>query len=56
MTQADLALAMGVSRQTIISLEQGRYLPSLELAIRLARHFSLPVEQLFVLDGTPDGD
>jgi putative transcriptional regulator len=56
MTQADLARVLGVSRQTVISLEQGRYLPSLELAIRLARHFALPVEQLFLLDSAPDGD
>ncbi len=56
LTQADLAQVLGVSRQTVISLEQGRYLPSLELAIRLARHFDLPVEKLFLLDSTSDGD
>lgn len=49
LTQADLAQALGVSRQTVISLEQGRYFPSLDLALRLARHFARPVESLFQL-------
>lgn len=49
MTQAELATALGVSRQTIISIEQGRYAPSLDLALRLARHFACPVEELFQL-------
>ena len=49
LTQADLAQVLGVSRQTIISLEQGRYSPSLELALRLARRFALPLEALFQL-------
>jgi putative transcriptional regulator len=47
MTQADLAAAVGVSRQTVISIESGRYLPSLPLAFRIARLFSVPLEQLF---------
>jgi putative transcriptional regulator len=50
LTQADLAQALGVSRQTVISLEQGRYSPSLELALRLARYFAQPLEGLFQLD------
>lgn len=49
LTQADLAATLDVSRQTVISLEQGRYLPSLELALRLARRFNQSVEQLFEL-------
>jgi putative transcriptional regulator len=49
LTQANLAAALGVSRQTVISLEQGRYQPSLELALRLARLFGKPVEELFQL-------
>jgi putative transcriptional regulator len=49
LTQAELAATLGVSRQTVISLEQGRYLPSLELALRLARHFGQRVEDLFEL-------
>ena len=47
LTQADLAAAVGVSRQTVISIESGRYLPSLPLAFRIARHFGVPLEQLF---------
>ena len=45
--QEDLAQALGVSRQTIISLEQGKYNPSLALALRLARYFAMPVEAIF---------
>ena len=45
--QEDLAQALGVSRQTIISLEKGKYNPSLALAFRLARHFALPIEAIF---------
>lgn len=47
MTQAGLAAAVGVSRQTVISIESGRYLPSLPLAFRIARLFETPLEQLF---------
>lgn len=47
MTQEALARAAGVTRQTIISLEAGRYAPSLELAMRLARVFGRPVDDLF---------
>ncbi|HIU15193.1 MAG TPA: helix-turn-helix transcriptional regulator [Candidatus Ventricola intestinavium] len=45
--QEDLAQAVGVSRQTVISLEKGKYNPSLSLAFRLARYFGLPIEQIF---------
>lgn len=45
--QEDLAQALGVSRQTVISLEKGRYNPSLALAFRLARFFELPIEAIF---------
>jgi putative transcriptional regulator len=48
-TQADLAEALGVSRQTVISLEGGRYAPSLELALKMAAHYGQPVESLFWL-------
>ena len=48
-TQADLAAALGVSRQTVISLEGGRYAPSLELALKIAVHYGRPVESLFWL-------
>jgi putative transcriptional regulator len=47
LSQSQLASAMGVSRQTINSIEQGRYTPSLALAMRLARHFASTVEEVF---------
>ena len=47
LSQGDLAVVMGVSRQTINSIETGRYLPSLPLAIGLARFFKTPVEEVF---------
>jgi putative transcriptional regulator len=50
LSQADLASAMGVSRQTINSIETGRYLPSLPLAMALARHFGTIVEEVFDVD------
>jgi putative transcriptional regulator len=46
-SQADLATALGVSRQTVISIESGRYSPSLPLAFRIARFFDTPVEKMF---------
>jgi putative transcriptional regulator len=51
LTQADLATALGVSRQTVISIESGRYLPSLPLAFRIASLFEVPLEQLFDPNG-----
>ena len=45
--QEDLAQALNVSRQTIISLEKGKYNPSLTLAFKLARYFALPIEEIF---------
>jgi len=48
-TQEELAQAMGVSRQTINSLERGRYIPSLPLALRIAEYFNRPVESIFSL-------
>ena len=45
--QGDLAAAVSVSRQTINSIEQGRYLPSLPLALALARYFETTVEEMF---------
>ncbi len=51
--QEDLAAALGVSRQTIIAIENNKYNASLELAIRLARFLGTPVEQLFYLEDTP---
>lgn len=50
MRQEDLADKTGVSRQTIISIENGRYNPSLELAHRLARIFGLTIEEVFIFE------
>jgi putative transcriptional regulator len=47
LSQGALATALGVSRQTINAIETGRYLPSLPLAIGLARYFGTTVEELF---------
>jgi putative transcriptional regulator len=50
LSQGELAAAMSVSRQTINSIEQERYTPSLPLAIGLARFFAIPVEEIFDAD------
>jgi putative transcriptional regulator len=55
MTQQELAERVGVTRQTIISIEKGKYRPSVELALLLARVFSVSVEQLFELDDGEGG-
>jgi putative transcriptional regulator len=47
LSQAELGKALGVSRQTVISLENGRYLPSLPLAFRIARFFDMSVDKMF---------
>lgn len=47
LSQAALGAALGVSRQTVIAIETGRYDPSLPLAIRIARHFGRTVEEMF---------
>ena len=47
MTQAELAERVGVTRQTIIAIEQGRYSPSLEMAFRIARVFDVPLDDVF---------
>ena len=52
LAQGQLAEAMGVSRQTINSIENDRYTPSLPLAIALARYFAVPVEEMFDDQGT----
>jgi len=49
-SQQDMAEKLGVSRQSIISIERGRYDPSLDLAIRIARIFEKPVQDIFFLD------
>ncbi len=50
LTQEELAARVGVSRQTIISLEKGKYNPSLILAYKLARVFGLRIEDVFLLE------
>jgi putative transcriptional regulator len=55
LSQADVAAALGVSRQTVISIESGRYLPSLPLAFRIARYFDLPVDKMFDPDDEEAG-
>jgi putative transcriptional regulator len=47
MTQAELAEKVGVTRQTVIAIEQGRYSPSLEVAFRIARVFGVGLEEVF---------
>lgn len=49
MTQEDLAVRVGVSRQTIIAIEKGKYNPSVGLAMRIARAFGVRVEDVFAL-------
>ncbi|MFC4852813.1 helix-turn-helix transcriptional regulator [Actinophytocola glycyrrhizae] len=53
MTQAALAERIGVTRQTIIAIEQGRYSPSLEMAFQIARVFAVPLDDVFQY---PDGE
>jgi putative transcriptional regulator len=50
-SQADLAAALGVSRQTVNALETGRYDPSLPLAFKIARVFEQPIESIFSDEG-----
>ena len=50
MTQQALADAVGITRQTVIALEKGKYYPSLELAFRIAGVFQLPLEEVFQFD------
>lgn len=50
MLQEDLADALGVSRQTVGSLENGRYNPSILLAFKIARFFKLTIEEIFIYE------
>lgn len=49
-TQDDLASAVGVTRQTIISLENGKYNASLQLAYKISKYFNLKIEDVFVFE------
>ena len=53
MTQQELADRVGVTRQTIIAIEQGRYSPSLEVAFQISRVFKVPLDEVFQY---PDGE
>ena len=50
MRQEELGKLLGVSRQTISSLENGRYNPSILLAFKIARYFALPLEEIFIYE------
>ena len=53
MTQKDLAAAVGVTRQTIMAIENAKYFPSLELAFQIALIFNQPLDQVFQLEQDP---
>ena len=55
LTQEALAEMVGVSRQSIISIEKGRYSPSVTLALRIARILQVPLEEAFWLDDDEEG-
>lgn len=48
-TQEEFAQAVGVSRQTIIAIEKGKYTPSVMLSLKIAKYFDLPVEKIFAI-------
>jgi putative transcriptional regulator len=50
LTQDSLAHVIGVNRQTILAIEKGKYVPSLDLAFRIARYFKVNVEEVFIYD------
>lgn len=53
-TQEELAKRVGVTRQTIIAIENGKYLPSLKLAFKIARVFNMRIEDIFIFDECGD--
>jgi putative transcriptional regulator len=50
LTQEDLAQAIGVTRQTILAIEKGKYVPSLDLAFRISRYFKVNIEEVFTYE------
>lgn len=54
LSQAELAEHIGVSRKTISTIEVGRFVPSTIIALRIARHFQVPVEEIFALADDSD--
>jgi putative transcriptional regulator len=55
MTQEELADKAGCTRQTVIALEQNKYVPSIELAFRIARAFDVPLEEVFQYEDRQEG-
>ena len=51
LTQEDLARAVGVTRQTILAIEKGKYVPSLDLAYKVARYFNVKIDEIFLYEG-----
>jgi putative transcriptional regulator len=56
LTQEELAKKLGVTRQTIIAIEKGKYDPSLELAFKIARFFKVKIEDIFIYEGDENYD
>ncbi len=54
MTQKDLALKVGVSRQTIVAIEKGKYSPTLELCFKISLAFDKPIDEIFYIDSTEE--
>jgi putative transcriptional regulator len=50
LTQEDLAQAIGVTRQTILAIEKGKYVPSLDLAFKISKYFKVNLEEVFTYD------
>jgi putative transcriptional regulator len=50
LTQENLANSLGVTRQTILAIEKGKYDPSLDLAFKIARYFNVPLEEVFIYE------
>lgn len=55
-SQEELALAVGTTRQTITSIETGKYVASLPLAYRIAKYFGMTIEEVFDVSGELDGE
>ncbi|ADN35122.1 transcriptional regulator, XRE family [Methanolacinia petrolearia DSM 11571] len=51
LTQEGLAKELGVTRQTILAIEKGKYDPSLDLAFKIAKYFNVKIEEVFVYEG-----
>ena len=56
LSQAELARIIGVSRKTISTIEVGKFVPSTVIALKIARHFGVPVEDIFTLKDSPATD